>query len=461
MYRFRHSLIQEATYNGLLRAERRQLHARAAWALEAASKGREGEVAAVLGRHFAAAGEPARAVRYFELAGDHATAAFANDEAVASFRSALAVAGEDDAAVDLQAKLANVLWRTGRREQAREAFRAALRLADGGDAVRRAHLYIRLGRLEAADGRYEAADQAYDTAEALLGQWQTDAAATAEWLELIVDGRSCQAITRQQPEQGLAMLAEIRPVLEAHGSPPRKHSFYLHLALARASQNRLAVDEADLANVRLSLAAAAEGDDEKDVGYATFFVGLFLWLHGDLAAAQEQLERALGLAERIGESILLAQSLLGLALTALRRHDTEAVRALVPRVLAEADTMASSEYLAGVKACLAWLAWQDRRPEDVIKLSDEIAGLVPASVDVAGYHGLVHRWPLVAAHLQTGNVAEAVAVARGIPGYAQRLPDRLGEAIRAACLAWGQDQPALTADRLRTALSLAHGLNYF
>ena len=30
--------------------------------------------------------------------------------------------------VDLQAKLANVLWRTGRRGQAREAFQAALRV---------------------------------------------------------------------------------------------------------------------------------------------------------------------------------------------------------------------------------------------------------------------------------------------------------------------------------------------
>ena len=58
VYRFRHALIQEATYNGLLRAERRLLHGRAAWALEAAADGRTDEVAAVLGRHFAAAGEP-------------------------------------------------------------------------------------------------------------------------------------------------------------------------------------------------------------------------------------------------------------------------------------------------------------------------------------------------------------------------------------------------------------------
>ena len=97
VYRFRHALIQEATYNGLLRAERRLLHGRAAWALEAAAEGRTDEVAAVLGRHFAAAGEPDRALRYFEMAGDHATASFANDEAISSFRSALAIAGEGEA----------------------------------------------------------------------------------------------------------------------------------------------------------------------------------------------------------------------------------------------------------------------------------------------------------------------------------------------------------------------------
>ena len=30
-YRFRHALIQEAVYRGMLRGQRRQLHARAAW----------------------------------------------------------------------------------------------------------------------------------------------------------------------------------------------------------------------------------------------------------------------------------------------------------------------------------------------------------------------------------------------------------------------------------------------
>ncbi len=398
VYRFRHALIQEATYNGLLRAERRLLHGRAAWALEATADGRTDEVAAVLGRHFAAAGEPARALCYYEMAGDHATASFANDEAISSFRAALAIAGEGEAAVGLQAKLANVLWRTGRRGQAREAFQAALRAVPAGDTLRRAHLLTRLGRLEVSDSRFEAAWAAYDAAEDLLGgnPAEMDAATVEEWLELMVDGRACQYTTERQVEQALATLDAVRPVI-GRGSAVRKHGYYFHLAMARVAQNRFRVDETDLDNARRSLAAAADAE-EKDVGYATFFLARFLLLHGDLAEAQDHLERSLAMAERIGETGLLAYSLLGLAMAALRRHDTAAVRALVPRVLAEAETMASPDYLAGAKACLAWLAWQDRHPDDVIKLAEEIATLMAGTPDAGFYYGPVvpstcGRWP--------------------------------------------------------------------
>ncbi len=467
VYRFRHALIQEATYNGLLRAERRLLHGRAAWALEAASQGRVGEVAAVLGRHFAAAGEAARALRYFELAGDHATAAFANVDAVSSYRSALAIAAETmtDATVDLEAKLANVLWRTGRRDQAREAFASALRLADSGDSLRRAHLQTRLGRLEAADLRYEAAAAAFDAAEALLGQdpGEKDAATAEEWLEMMVDGRAALYTMRGEPEPALATLDAVRPVLEARGSPARKYGFYVHLGMARVMRNRYRVDEADIAIMRESLAAAAQGDEEKDVGYATFFLGWVWWLHGDLAAAQEHMERALIMAERIGESALLGHSLLGLALTALRRHDTEAVRALAPQVMAAAGDMANAAYLAGAKACLVWLAWQDRRPHDVITLSGEIAELMAGTARLGFHHGLVHLWPLIAVHLEAGHVAGAVAVSRQIPQYAQYsqwLPSDLELTLEEACQAWDQGQPGLAGERLAAAVALARDLNY-
>jgi adenylate cyclase len=460
IYRFRHALIQEATYNGLLRAERRLLHGRAAWALEAAAEGRTDEVAAVLGRHFAAAGEPDRALRYFEQAGDHATASFANDEAISSFRSALAIAGEGEAAVELQAKLANVLWRIARRGRAREAFQAALRILGDGDTLRRAHLLTRLGRLEVADNHLEAAWAAYDAAEELLGgnPAEMDAATVEEWLELMVDGRACQYTTEHQPEQALATLAAARPVL-GRGSPARQHSYYIHLAMARTALNRFRVDETDLDNARRSLAAAM-GAEEKDVGYATFFLARFLLLHGDVAEAQDHLEHSLALAERIGETGLLAYSLQGLAMAALRRHDTAAVRALVPRVLAEAEGMAAPDYLAGAKACLAWLAWQDRHPDDVIKLAEEITTLTTDTPDAGLYYGPVHLWPLAAVHLEAGHLAEAVAATRRLRDHTQ-FPAGLQATLTAASQAWDQDQPDLARDHLTAALDLARDLGYF
>jgi uncharacterized protein HemY len=234
----------------------------------------------------------------------------------------------------------------------------------------------------------------------------------------------------------------------------------MHLAMARVAQNRFQVDETDLANLRLGLAAAAQGAEEKDVGYAAFFLGRFLLMHGDLPEAQDYLEQSLALAERIGETMLLAQSLLGLALTALRRHDTEAVRALMPRVLAEVDLMAGSHYLAGAKACLAWLAWQDRHPDDVIKLSEEIGTLITGIPDVGIYYGPVHLWPLTAVHLEAGHLAEAIAASRQLPAYAQRLPADLESDLTAAAQAWDQDQPEQARTSLAAALDRARGLGY-
>ena len=368
-----------------------------------------------------------------------------------------------DAAVDLQAKLANVLWRTGRRGQAMAAFREALRLASPGDTVRRAHLHTRLGRLEMADRRYQAAEESFDAAEALLGEdpGQQDAATVAEWLEMMVDGRAGLYTFRNEPELALAVLEEVRPALEASGNPARRYGFYLHLALARVMQNGFRVDETDIATMRAGLAAAAEGDEEKDAGYATYFLGRFLWLHGDLEAAREQMERSLAMAERIGESNLLGQSLLGLAQTALRRHETEAVRALMTRIAALVDAMASYEYTAGAKACLAWLAWQDGRPDDVITLSDEVAELMATTVGSGFYQGLIYLWPLTAVRLDAGQLAEAVAAARQLLRAARpRLTGDLESALAEAGQAWDQGDAARAREQLAAAVALARDLGY-
>jgi class 3 adenylate cyclase/tetratricopeptide (TPR) repeat protein len=468
-FRFRHALIQEATYLGLLRAERRSLHGRAASALEAASGGRLEEAAAVLGHHFAAAQDAERAVYYLELAGDHATDTFANDEAVASFRSALALVHRQDespatanAAARLQGKLANVLWRTGRREAARAAFQAALTLVASTDTLLRAHFCTRLGRLDLADHQFDAAAEAFDAAAALLGDdpQQMDDGTVEQWLELMLDGRVALHGMRYEPDRALAALDAARPVLD-RGTPARKHAFYKGFAMQRLIRNRYRTDDADVAIMWQSLETAKLTGEEKDAGYATHFLGWVHWLRGDLAEAQDLTQQALSMAERIGEILLLGMSLVGLALIAMRRHDTEAVRSLVPRAAAAAAAIGATEYVAGGKACQAWLAWQDGRPADVIKLAGEYREIGSTTFGSCARYQWVYLWPLIGAQLAVGATAEAVAAARQILDPSQQLlPDELTTALRAACETWDEGEAEEAAGALSAALGLAHQLHY-
>jgi class 3 adenylate cyclase/DNA-binding SARP family transcriptional activator/tetratricopeptide (TPR) repeat protein len=481
-FRFRHALIQEATYLALLRRERRQLHGRAAMALAEAYATQLAEVATVLGRHYAIADDPDRAVRYLELGGDRATDAFANDEAIAAFREALAVtsrlaSGASSemvaAAVRLQAKLANVLWRTARRPEAREAFQAALRLANAGpsplDRVLRAHLYTRLARLELTEPRYEEAVAAFDAAEALLAldarqAAEADDAAVEEWLELMVDGRAELHVMRFEPDRALAVLDQAQPVLEARGSPARRMSYYRLRTLQKLLRNGLRVDEEDIARLRVSVAAVEQDGEDKDVGYAADSLGWALWLRGDLPAATRELTRALRLAERIGETHLRDLALLTLSLTALRSHDVEAVRTLLPRTHAAAEQAGGyigSRITVGW-GCAAWLAWQDGRPDEVIRLAAEIQESGRPALGSAAVHRWVYLFPLLAAHLKGGDTGKAVAAARQVIAPSQQwLPDDLTAAITRACDSWDQDDPEQAAEHLTAVLALARTHSYF
>ena len=118
-------------------------------------------MAGTLGHHFAVAGEPGRAVHYLEQAGDHAASAFANEEAVSSYRYALDMLSKDGsdrtgigdnttikAETELRLKIAFVLIHIGRFVEAREVLQEGLRAVGTGDEILAARLYNRLARVE-------------------------------------------------------------------------------------------------------------------------------------------------------------------------------------------------------------------------------------------------------------------------------------------------------------------------
>jgi tetratricopeptide (TPR) repeat protein len=435
----------------------------------------------VLGHHYAVAGETERAAHYLELAGDHAASAFANDEAIASYRYSLAVVSPDNlgrdgagraqfgsdtvakAAVGLRAKLGEVLLRTGRHAEAREAVQEALRLVNGHDRLQAARrLQALLGRVEIADHRHDAAMAAFDVADELLGEHpeDQDQATVDLWLEVQLDGRAYVHYWRDEPDKGAAALAAARPVVEARGTPARRQTFHMNFALQRMRENRYRVDDEIVGNMRAAVAAAREGGHERDIAFTLFGLGFCLLWHGDLAEAQERMEASLAIVERIGDLVLRARCLCYLNVAALRRHDIEGVRLLAPIAMAAGDAASYPEYVAAAKATQAWVAWQVGRPEDVVTLAAEALELWGTTVVSYSWYWLC-LWPLIAVRLASGQVTEALEASRQllVPPQ-QRLPDELDAMVQSTIAAWDNTERDLASQRLGEALELAQRLRY-
>lgn len=132
-FRFAHVLFQEYLYKRLSPGVRRHLHAEVATALETLHEGERDEWAVQLGHHFHEAGDYENALRYFAMAAKRAAGMHANDEAVAYFDRAVALAREVQPhvlqLVELYRGRGLVLVTLGALERARTDFEAALVLA--------------------------------------------------------------------------------------------------------------------------------------------------------------------------------------------------------------------------------------------------------------------------------------------------------------------------------------------
>ena len=411
------------------------------------------------------------------MAGDHALRAFANDEAVASFRLALEIATDASARVPemaldalvLRGRLAEVLWRTGQRGGCRDLLRDAIGAAGSVGAHQRVRLALLLAQMEIDEEQYEAAGAAYDTAEELLGSRPLGQgkATTGLWLEIMVAGRAQLYLHLREPELAGAVLSAARPVLEANGSAPQRHIFYRYLAWQRALERRWQIDEQVVESARMSAALAKQAGGDADIyrekgpatAWAAYFLGWYLLLRGDLDEAEEHSVSSLSVADRSGDLILRAFCLANLAGVALRRHDKEAVRALAPRAEAAGEVVHVTTVVAAAKACLAWLAWQDGRSEDVVALANEAGDVFRPPVMIYKW---LYIWPLVVVRLQEGKIAEAVTAARELLEPSQQLlREELQSLVESAWLSWDRGDADAASSSLALALEMAHELRFF
>ena len=106
-YIFKHALVQDATYNSLLRSKRQQLHARIAQALERGHPDTVENEPELLAHHCRGAGLYEQAITYWQKAGQRGVQRSANTEAVAHLRKGLELIDRlEDVSVGAQRELA-------------------------------------------------------------------------------------------------------------------------------------------------------------------------------------------------------------------------------------------------------------------------------------------------------------------------------------------------------------------
>ena len=489
-YRFRHALIREATYRGLLRSQRRQLHARAAWHLEENAPERIPELAPVLGRHFAAAGESERAVHYLELAGDLAARVFSNEEAIDLYRQVLEVIDGDSKSVGtaraprqahvqgaaaLCEKLAAVLVLVDRFGEARAAALDGLVRVPLDHKLRAARLQCLLANIEWQDLRSDAGKAALDAAEELIGpcDLDDDQERVDLWACVQADKASF-ALRDDDVERAGSILANARPLIEARGGAAARAGLYASLSWQHMRQRRCRVDAELVEEHRRAVDAAQAvegttwglgGNPETGRFSSLMSLGVALTWYGDLDEAQQVHRRVLAEVERAGTTNGRSMALTELAVTAWRQGDVDLVRELVPEARAAAAagprTGQNWQYVTGATAALeAWVAWRDQRPEQVIELGTGALALWRSQLESFPFR-CVALFPIASAYLQLGQTTRAIDTVRETLEPTQaRLPDELEAAVLAACEAGDRAETELASTLLADAVDLARALRY-
>ena len=312
-YRFRHAIIQEATYNGLVKGRRQHLHARAASALESADGEAPSDVAGLLGHHLAMAGEPRRAAHYLERAGDDAVSSFGNAEAVRYYEYALdqlmaSCVPQMEKVAGVWFKLGQLFLRLRLYAEGRHALQEAGRLFPISSSARAADAYRLLSWIEVADRHRPAAAEALRAAEKLLDG--SDDKEEDEWVRTWIDVQLMRGFYHfyGDPELLGSVLSLARPVVEARGTPKQRADFYTQLGYQRAGDNRFLVDEQVIGYFREAWQIVEEAGlaGEIETAFVRAGVGYFLLIQGDVEAALPELEAVLSLARRAGDQSWLA-----------------------------------------------------------------------------------------------------------------------------------------------------------
>jgi len=386
-YTFRHALVQDAAYQMLLRAPRREYHERIALVLEK----QPGTAAEVLAHHFARAGHVATAIRYWQQAGEEAARRLAYVEAISHF----------DAAIRLLPELPEALERQHRELELRTAMGVPLVAAKG------------YGSPE-AEGCYR---RAYDLCREFDDRARLFSAVRGLWNLRLV--RAELGWARELSEQLLALASSD----DDPGKQVAAHRavgvtmFKLGEYPAAARHFRLAIDAYDPA---LHAALAPEhGADPCVVCLA--YLGTTTWALGFPDQALGYVSEALELARRLGHDLSVAVALTTASRFHQVRREPARVREHATAVIALSQELGLPYWRALGTTLMGWAMAHEGDPRGgIVAIQRGRKALRDTGA------GLIEPWNL-AALADAHRLADEPAVALGLLAEALTLAESTGE----------------------------------
>jgi predicted ATPase len=304
-YSFRHTLIQDAVYDSLLKSEQHNLHRITGEVLEQLFPDRREELSSRLAEHFWRAGDPGRALPYFLIAAERATRSYANTEAIDSYSSALKAAEGNNLVKAQILRARGLLYDTiGDFEASRADQEDALKLAEAAGDDRAAwESLINLGMLWSARD-YRQTGKYYDRALSYARGLKDDRilASTLNWL-------GNYHINVEEPDQSQKYHLEALSIF-----------------------NRL--------------------EDEMGIAETDDLLGMSTALGGDLPTALDYLREAVAVFEKLGKRHNLSSSLSTMSILGNRYQTDIAVTAEIP--LREGLELVQKAYKIAVE--IGWLS---------------------------------------------------------------------------------------------------------
>ena len=309
-YVFRHPLLQEVTYNGLLKKRRCELHRKAGETIEGLYRDRLEEFTELLAYQYAQGDDPGKAVAWLARAGQRAVDRYAHDEAIAYYGQLAKVLARDfpgrkaeqSAA---QEAIGDAYSMKAENAPALEAYEAMGRTG-GGDRLVQARSLKKIAGVYQKQSRYDESFAVLERAEKVLsGELPEEAMERAEIRFMRCWGYQAKGDLDRAIKEGEAGLNAIAALLRENPSGvdlrkakriKAKGLNYMAVTYWNKAEHGLAI-EFNEALLKLS----EEISDKIGMGTACGNLGILYHDLGDYSRAVPYYERSYAISQAIGD----------------------------------------------------------------------------------------------------------------------------------------------------------------